>query len=193
MKLDFNIQDLFNFFNVTGKGSLSKYELENGIKKLGYKLLSKDIFYIMRRYDLDGCCGLNYAKFERMCCPEQKNYAEELKKRKTNAKFGELTFSSPTQILIKRLIEMIIKNEKTSEKIRKKVNAYPKHLGIKIEKAFQSCDKQKLGYLTKTGIQKFMGKHKIFLSEAEVNILMNRYDKDLDGKISYEEYLKEVL
>ena len=61
-----------------------------------------------------------------------------------------------------------------------------------MHEAFQAVDKDRNGYITFGEFQSLLELHGIFATIKDVESLMDRYDKDKDGRVSYSEFLDEV-
>jgi Ca2+-binding EF-hand superfamily protein len=58
--------------------------------------------------------------------------------------------------------------------------------------AFRACDINEDGIITKNEIRKLLEDRGFFMSELEVSTLMNKLDKDKDGRVSYYEFMEEM-
>ena len=61
-----------------------------------------------------------------------------------------------------------------------------------MHEAFQAVDKDRNGYITFGEFQSLLEQNGIFATAKDVESLMDRYDKDKDGRVSYSEFLDEV-
>jgi len=81
LKSDFNLLDAFRFFDLRGKGFVSKYELEDGLKEFGVYPTSAELYLIMRKYDKDSDSLIKYTEFCDMITPAAQEYASIMTKR----------------------------------------------------------------------------------------------------------------
>ena len=59
--------------------------------------------------------------------------------------------------------------------------------------AFKTCDINEDGIVTSHEIKQLMESKGFYVSQKEVSTLMDKFDKDRDGKISYGEFMDEIL
>ncbi len=190
LKIDYHVQDAFNYFDVKKKGSISLYELRTGLGKLRIRTGFEELMQLMKRYDLDANGSLSPAEFERMLLPRKQYYADLLKKRTPKAEPGEMTFSQETRVLFAALMQALIDAELVMEKLRRKVSEGKTALNF--EDAFGVCEPDGEGFVSAAGVSEMMKRGLYFVSEADVGVLMNRYDKDLDGRVSFSEVLISI-
>jgi Ca2+-binding EF-hand superfamily protein len=48
------------------------------------------------------------------------------------------------------------------------------------------------GYLTEQDFMRLMHEHKVYVSDSELKSLLNRYDADGSGRVSYSEFVQEL-
>lgn len=59
--------------------------------------------------------------------------------------------------------------------------------------AFKACDVNGDGIVTKEEIRRLLDSRGYYVTDNEVSTLMEKFDKDRDGKISYSEFMEEIL
>jgi len=59
-----------------------------------------------------------------------------------------------------------------------------------LRKAFNHFDTDHDGFITQKELKKAMKKNKMYLSKAEINIMMREADNDGDGRVSFEEFVQ---
>ena len=59
--------------------------------------------------------------------------------------------------------------------------------------AFQTVDKDGNGYLTKNEFARILNENCIYPSSEELTQLIDRYDRNKDGRITYSEFMEEML
>jgi len=65
-------------------------------------------------------------------------------------------------------------------------------MGFEIEMAFRSCDQSFSGYVTFTDLKNLMVEYGLHTSGEDLQLLINRLDKDKDGKIGYAEFKQQL-
>ena len=58
--------------------------------------------------------------------------------------------------------------------------------------AFNSLDVNSLGYLTKEDFRGLLAENSIYATDLELAILMSRYDRNNDSRVSYAEFSDEM-
>ena len=79
--------------------------------------------------------------------------------------------------------------EENSEHVRQRICRRP---SFNIHDAFQAIDKDNNGYLTRQELNRILSQHGIYASEREISQLLERYDRNKDGRISYSEFMDEI-
>ena len=62
-----------------------------------------------------------------------------------------------------------------------------------VHDAFTTVDKDGNGYLTQREFGKLLNENGIYASERETHQLCDRYDRNKDGRITYSEFMEEML
>lgn len=66
-------------------------------------------------------------------------------------------------------------------------------LGSNFYQAFRQTDAKRSGFLTVDDMASIMGKFSITLTEAELDCLLRKYDSNRDGRVSYLEFLTQLM
>lgn len=91
--------------------------------------------------------------------------------------------------MLKQALNMIIKNEASSESIRQRLNRRPL---FNLWEGFKALDKDNNGFVSAYEFKDMLIDHGFFPSQKEVISLLERYDKNNDGKVSYSEFIQEI-
>ena len=62
-----------------------------------------------------------------------------------------------------------------------------------VHEAFQSCDRDGNGYLTRDELTRTVAAFGHFMSDKELQLLMQRFDKNHNGRITYQEFTEEMI
>jgi len=68
-----------------------------------------------------------------------------------------------------------------------------KRPGFNVYEAFATCDINNDGTISKDEIRRLIESRGFYVSEKEVNSLVEKIDKDKDGRISYSEFREEFV
>ena len=77
-----------------------------------------------------------------------------------------------------------------AELLRKRLSRRP---NFSVHDAFQTVDKDGNGYLTRNEFGRILAESGIYASSEELMQLLDRYDRNKDGRISYSEFMEEML
>ena len=89
-----------------------------------------------------------------------------------------------------RVIRTHFNIEESAELLRQRLARRP---NFSVHDAFSHCDKSKNGYLTGEELRKLLAENKIFVTDSELESLVARYDHNCDGRISYSEFVSELV
>ena len=59
--------------------------------------------------------------------------------------------------------------------------------------AFAACDADKNGFITRDEFKSLLREYGFYSTDTELSWLIDRYDKNFDGKISYSEFMDEIM
>jgi len=124
--------------------------------------------------------------------PKQGEYAETLNSRLpayVNKKKVTEVMKMDTVFLLRKTLSTIISNETYAECLRQRLQTRP---GFSVYKAFKALDKHRNGYASIEDLKSLLSRHGYKLSQKELLGLMNRFDKNQDGRISYNEFVDEI-
>ncbi|CAG9334623.1 unnamed protein product [Blepharisma stoltei] len=188
---DFTLIDAFNLFDLNNVGYVTQLEFEDTLRSLRVypikdevSLLFKHYSYVERRLTFTDFCkivttkDLEYARLINNRIPQNLPRYER-----------QRTFSLSTENLLSRVMKLNLENETVAESLRQKLERRP--LFSKTD-AFQSVDRDRNGYITFNEFENLLQDYGIYVSRKDVENLMERYDKDKDGRVSYSEFLNEV-
>ena len=98
-------------------------------------------------------------------------------------------FSSFTIEIIAQALRNLIDCERTAEASRK--NLYNKSY-INMVQVFKGIDRNRDGYICPSELRKALNATGVASRAEDTDGLIERYDKDGDGRISYSEFIQEV-
>jgi len=192
MRSDFNLLDAFRFFDIHGKGYITKSELKEGYNQFDIYPTNNELYLVMRKFDKDNDGLLRFADFCEFFSPKQTEYASILNNRipsYSSKKNLSDTFSSESKHLIRKVLNYIVNNEVYSEEVRQKLARRPL---FDIYEAFKALDKDNLGYISINEFRDLLAEHGSFPSNKDLLNLMKRYDRNQDGKVTYSEFVQEL-
>jgi len=192
LRADFNLIDAFRMFDIDDKGYVNELDFEETLVELGIRPVRDEISLLFKHYSSTGERRLRYSEFNELFTPKDPEYARLIRNRSPyNVTRSERrrVFTSETTYRITRAMQISLESESVAESIRQKLDRRPL---FSLLDAFQSVDRDRNGYITMDEFQSVLQDHGIFASKKDVESLMDRYDKDRDGRVSYSEFLNEV-
>ena len=97
--------------------------------------------------------------------------------------------SRDTIYLLKQLFDSLIRNETYSECLRQRLNSKSKFSSYK---AFKAVDRNRNGFIGIEDFKELLNENGFYACQKELLGLMNRFDKNQDGRISYNEFVEEI-
>lgn len=58
--------------------------------------------------------------------------------------------------------------------------------------SYKTCDIYQDGIITKNEIKRLFDMRGIYVNDKDVTVMMEKFDKDRDGKISYSDFVEEI-
>lgn len=98
-------------------------------------------------------------------------------------------FTGYTVELFRKVLNKSIENEFHSEKLRQRLSRRPLFDNFE---AFEALDIDKNGFVSKYEFRELLANHGFYATQKELDSLMNRYDQNEDGKVSYTEFVREI-
>ena len=147
----------------------------------------------LRRYDGDHDGRLRFSDFCTAFVPNDVNAAEMLQSRPAyhiyHAWGREKYFSGACRDQIVKTWQAHFDAENEAERLRDRLSNRP---GFTLHEAFKTLDKKGRGYLTREDLEWKLEQHGFSPLEAEMQLLMQRYDKNRNGRITYTEFVDEL-
>ena len=200
---DFNVDDAFRLFEnkTTPQNILTEYDMFTGLNSLGLYPTGNEIKLLIKRYSLQNTCTLNFADLFDMLVPFDKDYRKAVESRNPSPytpKFnrGDL-FLGETNRILGEVFEKMIVSENKIELLRKRIS---KAYGINVREFVMNVDNEKKGFISCEDLRQLF-KEKVFNNKSssdindtnkEVDLCFIRFDRDRDGKVSYDDGINET-
>lgn len=189
---DFNLVDGFRVLDEDDKGYITVLELEGVLRSLGIICIKDEPNLLVKHYSSQNDLRLRYYDFTNMIKPKDEDIARLLLNRSPYRGSLRDPFDIFTRETINKFISVIrlhIENETIAESIRQKLDRRPR---FNLYEAFRAVDKDQNGYITLDEFSAILTCHGFFASSKDLQSLMERYDRDRDGRVSYSEFVSEV-
>ena len=184
LRIDFTVDTAFKFFDKKKKKAVSELDFELGLEALGITTSSNAIFLIYRHYDLNNDGMLCLQDFGDILKPKMPTYAGLISERYP---MGQL--SVETQALLRSFFKELIKLEINAEELRQNLN-YTKY---SLQDLFEHISTGKTKYLTVNQFRNILLQNNIRPTNRELFGIIERFDSNRDGKVSFSEFVQEVL
>jgi len=192
LKSDFNLLDAFKIFDLYERGYITAGQLEDGLREFSVYPSRDELNLIFKKFDKDGDGFLRYSEFADIFKPRNREYAEILANRDpsySGSRRISSIFGYETRKAIQRFFNMLLQNEEITENIRQKLSRRPL---FDVYDAFKALDKNRNGYITLNEFKEMLLDHGVYTSPTELKQLLQRFDRDQDGKVSYREFAEEI-
>ena len=191
---DFNVPDAFDLLDRYNLGSLTATELSDSLASNGIYTSSEDVFLFVKRYDRNHDSRLHSYEIQEALMPKSASHATSLQLRR--AHFSILRaprheyFSSYTRELFWKTLRVHFSVEASAENLRRRLLRRP---GFSASDAFAAVDQDRNGFITRDEFRAILREYGFYQTETEINWLLERYDRDRDSRISYSEFVEEIL
>lgn len=192
LKPDFNLIDLFRMFDIENKGYITFDEFRSGLYLFHLYPNHDDAFLLFSRYETVSDGILRYSDFCDIFCPKSEEHNNLLTTRpsyyihKPYYRISEF-FHPDTRLAVEVLLADNLRVESVAETMRQHLSLIPT---FNIMDAFNTIDMKDDGYLSKTQFKLLLEAHGVHAKQSE--LLVDRFDKNKDGKVSYGEFADEV-
>ena len=191
---DFNLMDAFSMIDVFSKGWVTAPEIFEALQTLGCFPHKDDVHLFVRRFDKDSDGRILYSDFCDAVSPKDEFLSTEMTKRPAyhihRGYCRTHFFAQDTRDLFLSLFRIHFQNEDAAELLRKRIARRP---DFNVHDAFLTIDREGNGFLSKFEMRNFLAENGIFPTENEIAMLVDRYDRNRDGRISYEEFMEELI
>ena len=135
---------------------------------------------------------IRFVNFQEMFLPKVEEYAKLLNAREKSyftADYRMDVFSKTTMDSFKSTLKIHFDILRAAEVLRQRIN---EKVGFTLRDAFKAVDRNRKGYIGIEEFQSILNEHGIVTSDKDLLILMDRYDKNKDGRVSYSEFVQEM-
>lgn len=195
LKSDFNLIDAFDIFDTNRNGRLDHYELTSGLNAIGVYPTSEDVDLFITRYDNSHDRRLDHREFEDAFLSKDHYYASMVQRRPRNYPYPrgprrDDCFLPNTAYEFQSMWRTHIRVEQAAETVRHRLAARP---GFNMYEAFNSLDLNDSGSISTSELQRMLESRGYFVSYGDVAKVVDKFDKNKNGAISFSEFREETL
>ena len=191
---DFNLMDAYQVIDKFSKGWVTAPEIVDSLGELGAYPHKDDVYLFVRRYDKDGDGRILYSDFCEAFTPDRESVAQALQRRPAyHIQHGYCRthfFQLETRNKFLGVFRTHFTIEENAEMIRKRLSRRP-HFNV--HEAFVAIDKDSNGFLTKAELRRILAENGVYASEKDLQMLIQRFDRSNDGRITYAEFMEEMV
>ncbi|OEH77729.1 EF hand domain-containing protein [Cyclospora cayetanensis] len=190
LKSDFNILQFWGLFDTEGRGYATAPHIKDALHFIGLHVTLTQARLFAEKLTSDSEPRLRYADMAKAFLPTKSRYAKAMINRISNGHPkcpAPLAHLAPETLeIVASIFDLIVASEEQAELLRHR-------LCLKdLSSAFRDLDKNGDGYITATEFSELLVAHGFYPSEAELDALVNHYDKNGDKKVSYAEFVNEI-
>jgi hypothetical protein len=184
-RYDFNLYDMYDQFDDFGKGYLNSTDIERQLNKLRIYPYRDEANLIVKHY-AKGDIRLLQNAFNEIFLSKDAYYANMLGARLSERR---RVFAFETETRIQRLMQLHVEAEELAETLRQRLCRSP---SFNTYNAFKDVDVDQNGFITKDEFESLLRHHSIPVTQKDLNFLMDIYDKNREGRVSYSDFSQEV-
>lgn len=192
MRPDFTLYDGFRVFDYENLGYAELDDIIEAFHVFGIFPTEEEARLFLVRYDINKNDKLNYSEYCDAFVPKDPKCAEILKKRSMKYPEGYYMrrdeFNILTHNAFANVMRLHLEVEINIEAVRQRHGARPM---FDYANAFTTLNQWGDDYLTKEDFDNIFKKYNYYPTENELNALVDRFDKNKDGRVSYEEFVEE--
>ena len=80
--------------------------------------------------------------------------------------------------------------EENVEMTRKRLSRRP---DFNIHEAYMAIDRDQNGCISRPEIRRILAENGVYATEKDLQMMVNRFDRNCDGRISYAEFMEELV
>lgn len=177
---DANPQNIFDLFNINQSNKISSSDILETLNSLSSNdsINKDDIKYIFKKFNKTSSNGFTFYELKNILFNDQIQLNND-----------EVNLEEKTKNIIFEFFKEVIEGEKEIENSRIVLNEATNNIYYDL---FESIKKgNKLG-IEKDDIETFMKENEYDIKEDEVNIILEKMDKNRDSLIDYSEFIDEI-
>ena len=186
------IQNIFETFNISKKNCIYCSDFCEVLNCLyancncNFSFYPDNIKYIFRKYNKPFQCGFKYDEFCNIILPKKK--IENIFYDNENITFNNDINQNTKSKIVELFIELI-EGEKSIDEIRNMISIASNNIFFDL---FGEIKKVNMNGIQSDDISKFMKENDHQVKYDEIDIIMERMDKNKDGIIDYQEFINEI-
>eukprot|EP01029_Cantina_marsupialis_P028671 TRINITY_DN777860_c0_g1_i1.p1 TRINITY_DN777860_c0_g1~~TRINITY_DN777860_c0_g1_i1.p1 ORF type:complete len:1044 (-),score=324.99 TRINITY_DN777860_c0_g1_i1:749-3778(-) len=182
------VQNAFRSVDVDHSGSISYDEFREALERFGIRVSDEEFKILVKRYDTDGDGMIQYREFNDRfgAVLHPKQTADIIDQSDVGAaRRRALLRAHASASAAKPGVKQVV------EEIQSKLAAKVFEQFSKVRSSFRTFDLNGDGRISRSEFKTVMARFGLQLSESELDALMDEYELDEDGNITYEEFAEK--
>lgn len=185
LKYDFVLSEFFKLVDTEQYGVIKPKELEGLLALLKINCKHDDIRRLVKLFDKDNDGFLDRTELSSMLLPADDECKRTLLNR-ASANISQLhQYQSETSRAISQLFNALIENERFFEEVKKSIRT-------RVFTFFNFMDRESSGKIGQRELIGFLSYNSLEVSKNEAKLFIERFDANLDGKVSFDEFMNEI-
>jgi Ca2+-binding EF-hand superfamily protein len=179
LRFDFNLFEAFKLIDQANHSEVYRFELSDTLKRHGVYADRAEVELFYRKYDRNHDGKLRFSEFADSVTPMDRYCVDALNRRTS----GPIGYTS--QDMFTNLLRKIFGSFREANDMNKRLRERPAFF---ISAAFERLDENHNGFVSKEELSRFFDAHRHFATSKELELLVARFDKNRDGRITYSEF-----
>jgi len=176
------------------KDKISPYDISQFLLDNGISCNSDELFMLISFYNLENNGkGLTYENFLKLVLPYDSALYKIALIRASNGYFNSEEIPHEIKYGLLRIINTELAMNKKAEPLKKALIESIERNETNIVEMFRCLDYKNEGFITTEGIMKFLEKYNHLVEKKAAELVIKRFDKDRDQRISYSEFVDSIL
>jgi len=181
---DLTVEKLWKLITPNGKQTIILDDLIKALKKLKIANDEEAVFLLFSRFDGDMDGKWTQEDVKRILFPMEEDYKEIILNKIT--KDPDNKIKKNTLKSLKELLKTCMQEELNNEQAKRLIG------DINEREVFNEFDKTNKDFFTAEDVKETLSKEEIEVSKKDAELLLNRYDKDKDGKVIFSDFIREI-
>lgn len=195
MRRDFNLFNAFNILDKDRKGYATMKDLEKMMNQYNMYPTKDELYMVFKKFDTMMNGIIKFDDFSDAMTPKASEFAKLMSMREPMVLYDDEdamdAFTAETNYMFGKLLRHMYNGEMKMEEMRLSLAKRP---FFNLHDAFKTLDRSEKGYLTKEEFKEMMEDHGMFMTQKDLNGIMERYEKGFKGtgKVTYTDFIREM-
>lgn len=191
LRHDFNLNSAFSMFDQYNVGIISVNDLQSTLSSHSFQASTEDLLLLAKRSSHLQDNRLRFSDFSELFTPRIEEYSRILKSRglKESLNNSIPLPSQETMNIFLKAFHLLIESEQVFEKHRQKLALSSE---FDLISTFNALDKDRNGFISQLEFSEALSVFNVPFNCKDLFALVEKFDKNCDGRISYSEFVEEL-